>query len=326
MQREIQRADPSGHGSVEHEFVAHSPAVCAVRDIASSIAPRKSTVMILGETGAGKEMLARHIHELSGRAHKPFIPVDCSALADGLFESELFGHVRGAFTGAVRETLGFIRAAGGGTLFLDEIGELSTPVQAKLLRVIQDRCVVPVGDTRPRPVDIRIICATHRNLSDMVRDGTFREDLYFRLNVVVLQVPPLRERSGDVIPLARHFLAQQAELYDEPVKQLSADASDALSRHRWPGNVRELANVIEHAHVLASSDTIQLRDLPERFATRCPDQSSTGSDLVLADVERRTIAEALRRTKHNKAAACRLLGIKIQRLGRRMGKLGIQPY
>jgi transcriptional regulator with PAS, ATPase and Fis domain len=234
------------------QLVGQSAAITVVKDIASSIARRRSTVMILGETGSGKEMLARHIHQNSDRADKPFIPVDCSSLSDTLFESELFGHVRGAFTGAVRESLGFIRAADGGTLFLDEIGELSLVLQSKLLRVLQERVVVPVGDTRPRPVDIRVVCATNKNLADMVRKGTFREDLYFRLNVVVLHMPPLRDRQSDVVGLANHFLNMQASLYGEQSKQLTPEAEVALTNYTWPGNVRELANVMEHALVLAT--------------------------------------------------------------------------
>jgi transcriptional regulator with PAS, ATPase and Fis domain len=280
--------------------------------------------MILGETGSGKEMLARHIHHLSDRHAEPFVPVDCSSLVDSLFESELFGHVKGAFTGAVRDSLGFIRAASRGTLFLDEIGELSMPMQSKLLRVIQERYVVPVGDTRPHPVDVRIICATHRDLSDMVRDGGFRQDLFFRLNVVVLQMPPLRERPGDVLPLARYFLDAQADLYSEPAKSLSPECADILQAYPWPGNVRELANVIEHAHVLAAGALIEVPDLPERLRVGSLDPTKHRGDLYLLDVERRTIAEALRRTKFNKAAASRMLGINIQKLNRRIERLGIR--
>src|SRR5579872_5186606 len=193
MHMEIQTA--SGSNGVQTvlgspSFVGESPTLSSLKQTSLDLAPRRSTVMILGETGCGKEMLARFIHNNSPRANKPFIPVDCSSLSDTLFESELFGHVKGAFTGAVRESLGFIRAADGGTLFLDEIGELSLPLQAKLLRVLQERCVVPVGDTKAYPVDIRIVCATNRDLAAMVQAGTFRQDLYFRLNVVVLNVPP----------------------------------------------------------------------------------------------------------------------------------------
>src|SRR5271163_2770147 len=204
MHMEVQIA--SGTNPVQtlsaSQFVGDSPSVAGLKQTALDLAPRRSTVMVLGETGSGKEMLARFIHSNSPRANKPFIPVDCSSLSDTLFESELFGHVKGAFTGASRDTLGFIRAADGGTLFLDEIGELSLHLQSKLLRVLQEKVVVPVGDTKPRPVDIRVVTATNRDLEAMVRQGTFRQDLFFRLNVVVLKTPPLRERAADVLPLA----------------------------------------------------------------------------------------------------------------------------
>jgi two-component system response regulator AtoC len=317
-------ARPAGQHAVDpSELVGTSPAIGVIRDIAAGIACRRSTVMVLGETGTGKEMLARHIHGQSDRAGKPFIPVDCSALTDTLFESQLFGHTKGAFTGAMRDSLGFIRAAHTGTLFLDEIGELSLPLQAKLLRVIQERTVVPVGDTKPHPVDIRIVCATHRDLRQMVREGRFREDLFFRLNVIVLHVPPLRERPTDIVPLARHFLELQADLYGETAKQISFEAGEVLKRYRWPGNVRELANAIEHCHVMAPGIVIGPEDLPDRI--RHAEPSEDGHDeLRLVDVERRTIAEALRRTRYRKAAACRLLGINIQRLNRRIEKLNIR--
>ncbi|MBV8781086.1 MAG: sigma 54-interacting transcriptional regulator [Phycisphaerae bacterium] len=304
------------------QFVTASSALGAVRDIATSIAARRSTVMLLGETGTGKEMLARHIHYTSDRATMPFVPVDCSAMTETLFESQMFGHVRGAFTGAIRDSLGFIRAADRGTLFLDEVGELNVSLQAKLLRVIQERSVIPVGDTRPRPVDVRIVRATHRDLSSMVRTGAFRQDLFFRLNVVVMNVPPLRERPDDIVPLAAHFLRMQAALYDEQPKTISAEAVAALRAYSWPGNVRELSNVIEHAHVIASSSEIRLSDLPSAF--RKPGVlPAIVSDLCLIDVERRTISEALHRTNFNKAGAARLLGLNIQRLNRRIRSLGI---
>jgi len=305
-------------------LIGHSPAMAAVKSVASIVARRRCTIMLLGETGTGKEVLARHIHAESSRAAKPFVSVDCSAICDSLFESELFGHVRGAFTGAVRDSLGFVRAADGGTLFLDEIGELSLPLQAKLLRLIQEQTVVPVGDVRAHRVDVRIIVATHRDLSAMVRDGAFRQDLYFRLNVVVLNLPPLRQRREDIIPLAEHFLAAQSALYGEPLRRLSAQAAEALLAYSWPGNVRELANVMEHAHVLSRDTIIQVSDLPPRFH-RPAAAAETASELSLIDLERRAIAEALRRTNYCKAAASRLLGINVQRLNRRMAKLRIEP-
>jgi transcriptional regulator with PAS, ATPase and Fis domain len=278
--------------------------------------------MILGETGSGKEMLARYIHQQSPRAPQPFIPVDCSSLSDTLFESELFGHVKGAFTGATRDSLGFIRAANSGTLFLDEIGELSLHLQSKFLRVLQERCVVPVGDVRPIPVDIRVISATNRPLDSMVREGSFRQDLFFRLNVVVLKLPALRERGGDILPLAQHFLKTQAELYSEGCRRISPEAAMLLQDYPWPGNVRELANVMEHAHVIASSEEITVADLPPRLQSSA--QGEATDDLSLLDVERSAIAKALKKTNYNKTAAARMLGINIQRLNRRIVRLGIR--
>jgi transcriptional regulator with PAS, ATPase and Fis domain len=303
-------------------LVGRSAAMNSIKSVASTVAPRQCTVMILGETGAGKEMVARYIHAQSDRCDAPLIPVDCSALSDTLFESQMFGHVQGAFTGAVRESLGFVRAADGGTLFLDEVGELSLPLQAKLLRVIQERCVTPVGDTRAHEVDVRIIAATHRDLAAMVREGTFRQDLYFRLNVVVTTLPPLRERAEDILPLANHFLQKQADLYDEPVRRLSHEAAVALERYSWPGNVRELANAMESAHVLAQGEVIELADLPIRLQSSRPTPIGA-PELCLTELERRTIAEALRRTDYCKAKASRMLGINIQRLNRRIERLNI---
>jgi transcriptional regulator with PAS, ATPase and Fis domain len=303
-------------------LIGKSASMAAIKNVATMIAARQCTVMILGETGSGKEMVARYIHTKSDRRDAPLIPVDCSALSDGLFESQMFGHVRGAFTGAVGDSLGFVRAADGGTLFLDEIGELSLPLQAKLLRVIQERAVVPVGDTQAHPVDVRLIAATHRDLSAMVREGTFRQDLYFRLNVVVTTLPPLRERVDDVLPLADHFLQLQADLYEEPKRRLSPEAAAALAQYSWPGNVRELANAMESAHVLAPNEEIRVQDLPLRLQSPWK-KGATVSDLSLVEMERRLIREALKRTDFCKAAASRLLGINIQRLNRRIERLNI---
>lgn len=310
--------------SGEH-LIGRSAAMVAVRDVATDVACRRSTVMILGETGSGKEMVARHIHAHSHKAKGPFIPVDCTTLADGLFESEMFGHVRGAFTGAIRDSLGIIRSAHGGTLFLDELGELSLTMQAKLLRVLQERRVTPVGDRKAHVVDIRVLCATNRDLYAMVQAGTFREDLYYRLNVVVVQVPPLRARIDDVPPLAQHFLQMQADLYDEPVKTLAADALDVLTSHAWPGNVRELANVMEQAHVLSRGETITAADLPPRIQQQHvpAGRSRLQNVLHLPTIERQTIREALRQCRNNKAAASRLLGMNIQKLNRRIRSLGV---
>ncbi|HTW94984.1 MAG TPA: sigma-54 dependent transcriptional regulator [Tepidisphaeraceae bacterium] len=307
-----------------HRLVGDSPVMTQLKKTAVDIAGRRSTVMVLGETGSGKEMLARYIHQNSNRAAKPFIAVDCSSLSDTLFESELFGHVKGAFTGANRDSVGFIRAADGGTLFLDEIAELSLQLQSKLLRVLQEKCVVPVGDFRPRPVDIRVITATNRPLEAMVRESRFRQDLFFRLNVVVLKLPALRERIDDIVPLARHFLKTQAELYGEGMKSLSTDVAHLLQKYSWPGNVRELANVMEHSHVIAQGGTVEVTDLPPRLQPNTAESQAQGEEMSLQDIERCTITRALKRCNFNKAAASRLLGINIQRLNRRIVRLGIQ--
>jgi transcriptional regulator with PAS, ATPase and Fis domain len=303
-------------------LIGDSQIMTELKNTATDIARRRSTVMIMGETGSGKEMLARHIHGCSARANKAFIPVDCSSLSDTLFESELFGHVKGAFTGAARDSLGFIRAADGGTLFLDEIGELSLHLQAKLLRVLQEKCVVPVGDFRPRAVDIRVISASNRPLEAMVREGTFRQDLFFRLNVVVLKLPPLRERRDDIVQLSEYFLKTQAELYNESVKTISPEAAIVLHDYTWPGNVRELSNVMEHAHVIASGPQVSVSDLPPRLQHTIDGENP--EDLSLQDIERCTIAKALKKVNFNKAAAARVLGINIQRLNRRIVRLGIR--
>jgi transcriptional regulator with PAS, ATPase and Fis domain len=308
--------------NVTEKFVGDSEPMVELKRTAHSIAQRQSTIMIQGDTGTGKEMLARYIHENSLRADKPFIPVDCSSLSETLFESELFGHIKGAFTGATRDSLGFIRAADGGTLFMDEIGELTLQLQSKLLRVLQEKVVVPVGDTNPRPVDIRVITATNRDLEAMVRQGTFRQDLYFRLNVVVLKTPPLRERPQDILTLAQYFLGVQSELYKEPLKKISQSVANVLLAYPWPGNVRELANVMEHAHVLASGEVIELSDIPLRLQTNNA-KPAISDMLSLEDVERQTIASALKKSNYNKALASRMLGINIQRLNRRIIRLGI---
>jgi transcriptional regulator with PAS, ATPase and Fis domain len=279
--------------------------------------------MIFGETGTGKEMLARFIHAQSPRANRPFIPVDCTAFSETLFESQLFGHLKGAFTGAHRESLGFIRAAHGGTLFLDEIGELGLNLQVKLLRVLQERRVVPVGDSQAQAVDIRVICATNRDLSAMVASGTFRQDLFFRLQVISLHLPPLRARPDDLIPLSEYCLAQLAELSGGPPKQLSVAAAEALLRHSWPGNVRELFNVIEHAHVLSDGPAIELHDLPVPLSTG-EFRAHSLSEFNLHQVERRTIIEALKRCNYNRSAACQLLGLELRRLNRRVASLKIE--
>ena len=295
-------------GICEEPLVGNSPAMSWMKEVAGKAAKRPSTVMILGETGSGKEMLARHIHQRSPRADKPFVPVDCTAFSETLFESQLFGHVRGAFTGAVRDTLGFIRAADGGTLFLDEIGELAPTLQAKLLRVLQDRRVVPVGASRAEPVDIRVISATHRDLGAMVAAGKFRQDLLFRLQVITIDVPSLRQRTDDIRPLAEDFLCRHARMNNEPAKSLAEEAIAALERYAWPGNVRELFNALEQAAVLSDREQIVFSDLPGPI--REPIRRPSASDMNLNEMIRRQVTEALTCSRFRRSYAASLLGIE----------------
>jgi len=305
----------------EETLIGNSPPMRWLKEVAARAAKRPSTVMILGETGTGKEMLARYIHQRSPRANKPFVPVDCTGFSETLFESQLFGHVRGAFTGAVRDTLGFVRAADGGTLFLDEIGELAPPLQAKMLRVLQDRRVVPVGASRSYPVDIRVISATHRDLGAMVAANRFRQDLLFRLQVITITVPRLRERQVDIAALAEDFLTRQAIANGEPVRLLDSDALATLEKYPWPGNVRELFNVLEQATVLADGASICLDDLPA--SVRAPIQRASAADMNLNEMIRRHVTEALMRSRFRRSYAASLLGIERRKLNRFIAKFGI---
>jgi transcriptional regulator with PAS, ATPase and Fis domain len=297
-----------------------------LRSLIETVSRGPSTVLLQGESGSGKELIAHYLHDMSPRRGGPFVPVDCTTLRDTLLESQLFGHVRGAFTGADSGSLGFFRAADGGSLFLDEIGELPLPLQAKLLRCIQERAVIPVGGTQPIPVDVRIIAATHRDLKAMVRAGSFRQDLYFRVHVVRVEVPPLRERRTDIALLVEHFLARIAADYGEPVKGVMPDAMQALISYDWPGNVRELANALERAHVLSAGRFLQLGDLPVevRLAGEISGASS-GEDIPpLEVVEKSLIIRALRATEGNQSQAARILKIERRRLYRKVRKYGLQ--
>jgi transcriptional regulator with PAS, ATPase and Fis domain len=317
--------DGVGYRSPNHNdiprMLGESRPMVELRSLIESAGCRACTVLIQGESGTGKELIAQYIHAASPRRSQPFVPVDCTTLQDTLLESQLFGHVKGAFTGAETSTLGFFRAADSGTLFLDEIGELTPAVQAKLLRCIQDRAVVPLGSVKPIPIDVRIVAATHRDLRAMVRNGDFRQDLFFRLNVVRLTAPALRVRQTDISLLARHFLAQYAELYDEPAKVLSDEAVRYLEAYEWPGNVRELANIIEQAHVLTKGSIVTPSDLPDeiRQAVALERMSDSQDDVMpLASAERMLIAQALRATQGNQAEAARMLRIDRRRLYRKV--------
>jgi DNA-binding NtrC family response regulator len=255
LKREL--ADCNGFGM----FIGSSREMCKVYRRIMQVAPTDSTVIVTGESGTGKELVARALHANSLRSDKPFVAVDCTSLVESLLESELFGHVKGSFTGAVQTKTGLFKVADGGTLFLDEISSLSLPTQAKLLRVLQQREVTPIGATTPIPVDIRLVAATNRPMRDMVQEGSFREDLFFRLNIITIDLPPLRNRKGDLTLLVRHFVSRFAEEVGKDIRGIMPDAMAALDQHQFPGNVRELENIIQRGVVLAEGDMIRRSDL-----------------------------------------------------------------
>ena len=281
-------------------------------------------MLITGETGTGKELVARAIHDLSPRAAKLFVPLNCTAIPADLLESELFGHARGAFTGAHAERVGKFKMADEGTLFLDEIGDMAYPLQAKLLRVLQEGVIEPVGSNRRVTVDVRIVSSTNRDLRSVIRDGTFREDLFYRLNVFHLHLPPLRERKEDIGDLANAFLAQFSKELGKPPLHVADEALQALGRYSWPGNVRELRNVMERAAVLAARG-----EIPQSLVrSLLPEEVLAGpADLNLeravAETERRIILRALMETKDNKTAAAALLGIGERTLWTKLKKHGL---
>lgn len=314
------------HISEKHDdtIIGCSYGFTSLLDMVRSVASRKCCITLTGETGTGKEMLARKIHQQSNRNQQVFVPVDCTTLTGQLFESQLFGHVKGAFTGASDNTLGFFRAADGGTIFLDEVSEIPLELQAKLLRVLQQGVVTPLGSTQSYPIDVRVICATNRDLSQMVAQNDFRADLYYRLNVVTLQIPPLRQRPEDILPLAMHFLRKLSAFYDEPAKVLSAGAERILTEYPWPGNVRQLANAMERAYVLTTGATIETEALPPEIMIEKNTAAGKSSLLTLEQTQQRLVTEALSRTKGKKTAAAKILGIDRRRLDRIIEKLHIE--
>ena len=304
--------------------IAESAASRAVLDLLKRVAASRAAVLVQGESGTGKELVARLLHYWSDRVGRPFVAVNLKAFADGVVESELFGHEKGAFTGAVAARPGCFERAHGGTLFLDEIGEIGPDVQAKLLRVTQDGEVLPVGGTRPRRIDVRLVTATNRVLRDEVAAGRFREDLYFRLNVIPVQLSPLRERPDDVLPLARHFLARHAADAGRPLT-LSPEAEEALRRHAWAGNVRELENAIERAVVLARDAAITREDLLLEAGSRSPARAAGGGTLqeALDEAAAARIRAALAAADGERTAAARALGVDRTTLYRLMRRLGL---
>jgi DNA-binding NtrC family response regulator len=317
------------------ELIVRDEAMAQVIKLATQIATSEASVLITGESGTGKEVLARYVHTRSNRAKKPFICVNCAAIPENLLESELFGHEKGSFTGAVARRIGKFEEATGGTLLLDEVSEMDVRLQAKLLRAIQERVIDRVGGTRPVPVDIRIIATSNRNLAEAAREGKFREDLLFRLNVVNLKIPPLRERPADVIELAQFFAKKYADANGVAARPLSAEARRALSLHRWPGNVRELENTIHRAVLLATGPDIGVDGILTPDGARL-DQARTGAvahaalaaeqvtrSLVgrtVADVERDLILETLKHCLGNRTHAANILGISIRTLRNKLNE------
>ena len=309
-----------GEGEAETaRIVGQSPAMIEVMKQAARVAPTPATVLITGETGTGKERVARLIHSYSTRAQGRFVAVNCGALAEGLLESELFGHVKGAFTGAVSARPGLFREATGGTLFLDEIGDVSPALQVRLLRAIQEKEIVPVGAETAVPVDVRLVAATRRDLAAMVRSGAFREDLYYRLHVVTLSLPPLRERRQDVPALVDHFLRLTATKLGRGPIGIEPAAQAALLAYDWPGNVRELENVIERAVVMAAHDVLSADDLPaeiRRPGAALPTAVDEGPLLPLEEVDRLHVLRVLAAVSGNREEAARILGISRRTLSR----------
>jgi len=318
------------------QLIGHAPGMERLRELILRVARSQAPVHISGESGTGKELVARMIHASGPRAEGPFVPVNCGAIPSELMESELFGHKRGSFTGAVADKTGLIPSAEGGTLFLDEVADLPLHMQVKLLRVIQEKAVRPVGEQRETPIDVRILSATHKNLVELVAESKFREDLYYRINVIEIRVPPLRERRNDIRPLAESILTRLQERVGVESLELSPDAWSALETYDFPGNVRELENVLERAVTLSGSRMIESEHIRLRAAPRitgappvataaaAPGESSGALNDQLEHLERDAIVKALEQTRYNKTAAAKLLGVSYRALRYKIQKLEIE--
>ena len=317
LRREIRRLHGFG------ELIGNSESMEAVYRLIDAVSQNKSTILLSGESGTGKELVARTVHQRGILRDAPFVAINCAGLSETLLDSQLFGHRRGAFTGAVADHDGVFRAATGGTLLLDEVAEVPLGLQAKFLRAIQEREVTPLGSSRPVPIDVRLIAATNRDLEGEVREGRFRADLFYRLNVVHIELPSLRARREDIPALVEHFLARYSEQYQVAPKRIAPDALEALVAFDWPGNIRQLQNTIERAFALSAADVVSLADLPPAVrGGPAPEaaRGATGPLQTLAESERQLIAAALEKSGGNKNVAARLLGIDRQRLYRKIEK------
>jgi DNA-binding NtrC family response regulator len=318
------------------KIIGKTPAMLEVYKTVARVAPTKSTVLILGESGTGKEMIARAIHEHSPRANRPFVAVDCGALTETILESELFGHVRGAFTGALADKKGVFEEAQGGTCFLDEIGGISPNLQARLLRVLQEHEVRRVGGKDWIPVDVRVVAATNYDLAAAVKHGEFRQDLYYRLNVVAIRLPPLRERTDDIPLLAQHFLKYYSEENDKTISTISDKAMELLCSYSWPGNIRELENAVEQAVALSYQPVLMPEDLPrdvrEQGAAQIPLAGFQDGQFLFSDtpnleeVKKRYVLHVLKQTQGNVSATARVLNVDRRSLYRMLARYKIEPF
>jgi DNA-binding NtrC family response regulator len=304
-------------------IIGNSAAMRAVFEKVRLVADTRSTVLIVGESGTGKELIARAIHQNSSRRERPFVPVNCAAIPETLVESELFGHEKGAFTGATGRKRGLFQTAEGGTLFIDEIGELQVGLQAKLLRALENRKVMPIGSTQEIDVDVRLVAATNRDLHQQVQEKQFREDLYYRLKVVELQMPPLRERPDDIPLLIRHFIDQIAEENGRPVRDVTPEALEALGSYDWPGNVRELRNLLESVIVLSVKEEIELSDLPEQISKVRSARAVIQPGMTMAEIEKEAIRRTLEETGGRRAQTAEILGISVRTLHRKIKEYGL---
>ena len=309
-------------------IVGQSPVMAEIFEIVQQVAPTRATVLVLGESGTGKELIAKALHQLSPRAKLPFVTVHCAALAPPLLESELFGHERGAFTGAHERRIGRFEQAQGGTLFLDEIGEIDATIQVKLLRFLGERTFERVGSNKTLSADVRLVAATNKNLEELVKAGKFREDLFFRLRVVEINLPPLRERTGDIPLLAQSFLREFAKENGKAVNDFTLDALEALMNFSWPGNVRELRTAIEHAVVLCRGERISLRDLPPsvRGGSVGDLKLLQGKDLTVKDAEKQLIVRALKETDGNRTRAAEKIGMSRRTFHRKLHEYQLEGF